>query len=343
MSLSLALVAVLLGGVCQGSSLLPMKFTRRWQWENTWICFSTVAYLLLPWLLALLLVSDYPAMLRDVPPRVLGTTLLFGVGWGLGALAFGLGFRYLGLAITYAIVLGLASSVGTLIPLLVLTPEQVITRQGITLIVGVVIALVGTAVVSWAAWERDARKTIPKATVIGEGAAKKLVIGLLLCGSSGLLVSSGNLGLAFGSQISQKALELGAGPTGAGCAIWAVLLFPMFLCNSIYSLYLLRKNRSARHFRDPGTGHYWGLAVLMGVLWMGGLASYGAGALALGKLGTSIGWALFMSSTIIVANSLGIVTGEWKGASRKAITIMATGIAILLLAIVVVGTSRTSA
>ena len=343
MSLSLGLGAVLLGGVCQGSSLLPMKFTHRWRWENTWVCFSTVAYLLVPWLLALLLVSQFPAMLRDVPPRVLGTTLLFGLGWGFGALAFGLGFRYLGIAITYAIILGLASSVGTLIPLLVLTPEQVMTRQGITVLVGVVIALVGTAVVSWAAWERDARKTIPKPEVIEEGAAKKLVIGLMLCGSSGLLVSSGNLGLAFGRQISQKALELGSGPTGAGCAIWAVLLFPMFLCNFLYSIHLLWKNRSARRFRDPGTGRNWGLALLMGVLWMGGLASYGAGALALGKLGTSMGWTLFMSSTIIVANSLGVVTGEWRGASRKAITLMATGIAILLLAIVVVGTARTSA
>ena len=338
MSFSLGLFAVLLGGVFQGSVLLPMKFTRRWQWENTWICFSTVAYLLLPWLLALLLVSHYPAILRDVPPRVLGTTLLFGVGWGLGALSMGLGFRYLGMAITYAIVLGLASSVGTLVPLLVLAPEQAMTRQGLTVMVGVGIALLGTGVVSRAAWERDAKKSDPEAKSTAQDSARKLGIGLALCISSGLLSACGNLGFAFGNLISQKALELGAGPTGAGSAIWAVLLLPVFLCNFIYSLYLLRKNRSAQYFKAAGTGSYWGLAVVMGVLWMGGMASYGAGALALGKLGTSMGWILFMSSMIIVANILGVVTGEWRGASRKAITIMATGIAILLLAIVVVGT-----
>ena len=338
MSFSLGLFAVLLGGVFQGSVLLPMKFTRRWQWENTWICFSTVAYLLLPWLLALLLVSHYPAMLRDVPPRVLGTTLLFGVGWGLGALSMGLGFRYLGMAVTYAIVLGLASSVGTLVPLLVLAPEQAMTRQGLTVMVGVGIALLGTGVVSRAAWERDAKKSDPEAESTAQDSARKLVIGLALCISSGLLSACGNLGFAFGNLISQKAIELGAGPTGAGSAIWAVLLLPVFLCNFIYSLYLLRKNRSAQYFKAAGTGSYWGLAVVMGVLWMGGMASYGAGALALGKLGTSMGWILFMSSMIIVANILGVVTGEWRGASRKAITIMATGIAILLLAIVVVGT-----
>ena len=216
MSFSLGLGAVLLGGVFQGSVLFPMKFTRRWQWENTWICFSTVAYLLLPWLMALLFVSHYPSMLRDVPPRILGTTLLFGVGWGFGALSMGLGFRYLGMAITYAIVMGLASSVGTLVPLLVLAPEQVMTDQGLAVMVGVVIALLGTGVVSWAAWERDAGKSAPEVKSTAEGSTRKLVIGLVLCSSSGLLSSCGNLGFAFGNQISQKALELGAGPTGAG-------------------------------------------------------------------------------------------------------------------------------
>ncbi len=32
--------------------MLPMKFTRRWEWENTWLVFSFSAYLLLPWLIA---------------------------------------------------------------------------------------------------------------------------------------------------------------------------------------------------------------------------------------------------------------------------------------------------
>lgn len=340
-SLSFGLSAVLVGGVLQGSVLLPMKFTRRWQWENSWICFSTVAYLLAPWLLALLLVSHFPSMLGEVPPRVLATTLLFGVGWGLGALTMGVGFRYVGMAITYAIVLGLASSIGTLVPLLVLTPERVLTRQGLSVMLGVVIALVGTAVVSWAAWERDAKRKNAPAQSTEERSGKSPVTGLVLCVSSGLLSSCGNLGFAFGHEISQRALELGAGPTGSGSAIWSVILLPVFLCNFLYSLYLLRKNRSTPLFREPGTGHYWGLAILMGVLWMGGMAAYGSGALALGKLGTSMGWILFMSSMIMTANILGVLTREWEGSSRRTMTIMAVGVVILVLAIVVVGTTGT--
>jgi L-rhamnose-H+ transport protein len=146
------LCAVLLGGALQGGVFLPMKFTQRWQWENTWACFSTVAYLLSPWALAFLLVSHLPQLLREVSPHTLMVTLLFGAGMGCGALMMGLAYRYVGMAITFAIVLGISSSIGSLVPLLVLAPDQAFKRQGISVIAGVAIGLIGTGLVAWAAW-----------------------------------------------------------------------------------------------------------------------------------------------------------------------------------------------
>ena len=45
---------VLAAGLFQGSFMLPMKFTRGWAWENTWLVFSATAYLVWPWFLAAL-------------------------------------------------------------------------------------------------------------------------------------------------------------------------------------------------------------------------------------------------------------------------------------------------
>ena len=342
-SVGFGLCAVLVGGVLQGSMLVPMKFTRRWAWENTWAGFSSMAYLLAPWALALFLVSHFPALLWQVPSRVLITTLLFGVSMGIGALMMGVGYRYVGMAIAFAIVLGLSSSFGTLVPLLVLAPEDALTRRGISVMGGVLIALVGTAVVAWASWERDKeKKNSLEVQSPAVESARSSAIGLALCVSSGLLSSAGNLGFAFGGLISQKAREFGAGPTGSGSATWTVILLPVFLCNFIYSLYLLRKNQTAHLFREPGTAGYWGLAILMGALWMGGMASYAAGALSLGKLGTSMGWILFTSSMIIVSSVCGAITGEWKGSSLRTVSIMVAGVGILLLAVVVVGMAGAS-
>jgi len=50
-----------------------------------------------------------------------------------------------------------------------------------------------------------------------------------------------------------------------------------------------------------------------------------------------VGWAVMMSTMVITANVLGFITGEWKGASRKAYSLAVAGVAILILAIGVVG------
>lgn len=42
---------------------------------------------------------------------------LFGFLWGIGGILFGLSVSYVGLSLTYGIVMGLAGSIGSLVPL----------------------------------------------------------------------------------------------------------------------------------------------------------------------------------------------------------------------------------
>jgi hypothetical protein len=44
-----------------------------------------------------------------------------------------------------------------------------------------------------------------------------------------------------------------------------------------------------------------------------------------------------MATMVVTANSLGFITGEWRDASRKAYSLAVAGVAILILAIGVVG------
>jgi L-rhamnose-H+ transport protein len=78
-------------------------------------------------------------------------------------------------------------------------------------------------------------------------------------------------------------------------------------------------------------------ALLMGVLWMAGMALYGIGANRLGRLGPSLGWAILMSSMVLVANALGVLTGEWHAAPSRARRQLALGLALLLVAIAGLG------
>ncbi|MEX2261655.1 MAG: hypothetical protein WD696_06870 [Bryobacteraceae bacterium] len=106
----------------------------------------------------------------------------------------------------------------------------------------------------------------------------------------------------------------------------------MFLCNAGYALHLLRRNKTAAKFRGA-SGRNFALAIAMGAMWMTGIALYGAGARQLGPLGPSLGWAILMSSMVLVANLLGMLTGEWKDAPHSSSRRLMFGVLLLMVAI----------
>ena len=323
---------VLAAGLFQGSFMLPMKFTRRWAWENTWLVFSTSAYLVWPWALAFLTLPHLATILGSTSGRSLALIAVFGLGWGFGAVTFGLGVDKLGLALGFTVIIGLAASAGTLIPMIVLSPEKLAQPQGLITIIALILVLVGIALCSWAGKLRG-----PDGPTLAGAPPQSLALGLVICVSSGLLSSCGNLGFAFGGEVVEKAIEQGAAESMAGNSLWALITLPLFVCNAGYCAWLLRKHGSLSNFTLPTTRNYWILGALMGILWIAGFVCYAPGTRRLGALGTSVGWSIMMSVMVITANLWGFVTGEWKGANRRAREFLLSGVAILILAICVVG------
>ena len=76
---------------------------------------------------------------------------------------------------------------------------------------------------------------------------------------------------------------------------------------------------------------------MMGFLWAGSIAVYGIALSKLGPLAASTGWPILMISTIITGNICGIMTGEWKNAGGKPLMTMIFGLAILVVAICLIG------
>jgi L-rhamnose-H+ transport protein len=323
------LLAVLGAGVLQGSFMLPMKWTGRWAWENTWLVFASTAYLLCPWLLVLAAMPRIFEIYGGVGTQTLFITIAFGFGWGLGAVTFGLGVTALGMALGFAVILGTSAVAGTLIPLAALPQAPWSAARIVLTVCSLILMLAGVAVCSFAGKWKE-----------GSAAAHDYRKGLVLCLASGLLSSCGNLGFVFGSGIITRAQELGVAAELAPNALWALLTLALFLCNAGYALLLLRRNRTASLFRKPGTRRYFLFGALMGVLWMGGFVLYGPGARALGDLGPSLGWAILMSTMVLAANLLGLATGEWAEAPRSARNRLLFGLGLLLLAIAGLGYSN---
>jgi len=139
----LGMAIILVSGIFNGSFALPMKYTRHWKWENTWLVFSIVGIFFLPWFMAFRFVPHLAEVYQTVPARVVVLAVMFGFLWGIAQVTYGLSLKAVGLAVAVAVVSGLACVSGALVPLLVLNPADLFRARGVFLLCSMPILFLG--------------------------------------------------------------------------------------------------------------------------------------------------------------------------------------------------------
>jgi L-rhamnose-H+ transport protein len=259
-----------------------------------------------------------------LPASAFIAPLAFGAGWGIAQVLFGLSIARLGLALGYAIIVGLGAVLGTLVPLFVSHREVAGTGRGALIFSGVTVMVLGIIVSARAGLLRERDLAVSKH---GSGYAAAVSVAVLC----GLLAPMLNYAFAFGQSIAEEAVHRGISREAAGYTIWPVALLGGLVPNVGYSVLLLKRNRSWKYFRGRWSPDVW-LGCLMGVFWMSAFAIYGVSSVYLGVLGTSVGWALFQIFMIMTANLSGVLTGEWKIAPATAQKRLWIGLALLAAA-----------
>ncbi|HMI54370.1 MAG TPA: L-rhamnose/proton symporter RhaT [Candidatus Saccharimonadales bacterium] len=327
---TLGLFFLLVAGIMNASFTLPMKFTRTWAWENTWLAWSIFALILLPPIVTWLTVPQLTQVYHDAGtgPTVLAAT--FGLGWGIAQVFFGLAVESIGIALTFSIVLGISAAVGSLLPLLRLHSSQLFTPAGGGVIAGVVLVIIGVSICAVAGRRREA----VRGAVAGQAnsATSKGLLLAILCGFGASFV---NFGLTFGQPLLVSALKFGAKSVWAPNAAWLPLMLAGSIPNILYCVYLLSKNKTHRKYSSPSFAGHTLLALLMALFWFGSTVLYGVSAGKLGELGPVLGWPLFMSLIVITASALGILTGEWKNTGKQPLRIQLAGVSFLVAAVFV--------
>lgn len=324
----LGFALTLLAGLLAGNCMLPMKFVKHWRWENTWLVFTIVSLLIIPWGLAFALVGNVFAVYSKLPLSAFAAPVLFGAGWGIAQALFGLSIMRLGMALTYAIIVGMGASLGTLVPLLVKNGDVAGTSRGALIFSGIAVMAAGIVFSAWAGKMREGLKREMAPDGKQSGSYALALASAVICG---VLAPMLNYSFAFGQNVADQAVRQGVPHAAAVYAVWPVGLFGGFIPNAAYCLYLLGRNATWKNFRtSPGNGV--GFGSLMGILWMGAMAVYGVSSVYLGALGTSVGWALFQIFMIITANLSGVLTGEWKDTSAANKRKLGVGLLLLTFA-----------
>ena len=116
MNPALGILLHAIGGFAAGSFYIAFKKVKNWSWESYWLVNGLFTWVIMPWIIAYFTVPKLMLILQEAPPQSLFWTFFFGICWGVGNLTFGLSLRYLGMSLGMAMVLGLTTAFGTLIP-----------------------------------------------------------------------------------------------------------------------------------------------------------------------------------------------------------------------------------
>jgi L-rhamnose-H+ transport protein len=282
--------------------------------------------------------------------------------------------RYLGLSLGMAVVLGLCTVFGTLIPPLFqgeFYDKLIANLSGNIVLGGIALTLLGIIVVAIAGAKKDAMLSeAQKAEAVAEFDFRK---GVLVAIFAGVMSACFAFGLAAGEPIKALSAARGTGPLWTGLPILCLVMFGGLITNAIWCAWLIVRNRSAGQWTgasvaaDPASpaaqsadaAHGGGLepvelhddgsvagkppllanylwSALAGTTWYFQFFFYTMGESQMGRFGFS-SWTLHMASIIIFGTLWGFGFREWKDATRPTKALVWAGVALLVIATGVIG------
>ncbi len=335
----LGVVLHAIGGFAAGSFYIPFKRVRKWAWESYWIVGGFFAWIVAPWVVALLVCPNLLGVLTNAPPRNLILAFSFGVLWGVGGLTFGLSMRYLGMSLGYALALGFCAAFGTIIPPIFNHEFGQLTSQlpGQVVLLGVIVCLAGIAVCGKAGVRKEGELTTDqKQATISEFNFRK---GLWIAIFAGVMSACWAFGLAAGEPIAELAVKYGTDDLWKNSPVLIVVAAGGFLTNFAWCAYLNRRNRTAINYvRGDGVSlaSNYLFSALAGITWYFQFMFYGMGTTRMGKYDFS-SWTIHMAFIIVFSNMWALLFNEWKGTSRRTHNVVFAGILILIASTIVVG------
>ena len=327
MEILIGLLIIAVGAFCQSSCYVPINKIKSWSWESYWMVQGVFAWLILPFLGALLAVPEGHSLceLFSKDAAAAGMTFFYGVLWGVGGLTFGLSMRYLGVALGQSIALGTCAGLGTLLAPIFTGRASDLTAS---VIIGVVVTLVGIAIIGVAGSMKSAAlsEEEKKEAVKDFNFPKGIAVALL----AGFMSACFNIGLAQGAELQFEGVD----PMYASLPATFLVTLGGFITNAAYCFYQINKNRT---WGDYAEGSVWGnnllFCAIAGALWYSqffGLA-LGKGFLTESPVLMTFAFCILMALNVVFSNVWGIILKEWKGCSPKTIVVLLIGLLVLIV------------
>ena len=241
------------------------------------------------------------------------------------------------------------------------------TTPGKITLLGVFVCLAGIAVAAYAGLTKE--REMPEAEKTKVIKEFNFTKGILVATFSGVMSACFSFALTAGKPIGEASLAAGTSTLWTGLPKLIIVLLGGFTTNFVWCVILNLKNRSAYQYvashvrpehagltaaggehgggasgaavpsqadlKIPIFGNYL-FSALAGTCWYFQFFFYTMGETQMGKYGFA-SWTLHMASIIIFSTMWGWIFHEWKGSSKKAHSLIAGGIVMLILSTIIIG------
>lgn len=328
----IGIIWAILAGVMLGLYALPEKFTKDFEFENTWGLMFFLNLIIVPLLANVILVDDLGTILSTIPSTVLLQMVLASVLWGAGVMLWGKAIDFIGLSLGFSIFIGTVILVGSLLPFLVegLPPSRVLT----TILAGILIVLLGIVLNGMAGLTRESDEASKDDKA---SARKSMSKGIAIAVVGGLLATGFSYANAAGRPSIHEVSQQAGNPEWVTAVIVMLVIYMAGALFVIpYFMYHLNKKDLWNKFRTPYLANNLGLTSTMAILNFAASASFAFAAFQLGQVGNTVGYAIFNTVCVVVAILSGIITKEWTTASSKAKRYLYLGLAAMVTGVLII-------
>jgi L-rhamnose-H+ transport protein len=295
------------------------------------------SWVLLPISVSLILLPNFHAFYAGIAGSVLLKTFLFGCMWGVGNVNYGLTMRYLGMSLGIGVAIGVTLVVGTLVPPILhgQLGYLITSRSGHFTIAGIVLALIGIGVVSWAGHQKEQRMGV-------RAEEFNLTRGLLLAVMCGIFSSGMSFAIDAARPIASAAQLVGVKPLYAALPSYVIIMGGGALINFAYCFSRLAIRRDISLRADLSQTRRTllvnsSMAAAGGIMWYLQFFFYAWGAANIPVHLSFVNWMLHMSLYVLFGGIVGLALGEWRGARGRPVQLLWSGMVIIIAAANLVG------
>lgn len=327
----------MVGAACAASFYAPIEKVRKWSWETTWAVGGIVSWILLPAGVAFFLLPDFHGFYAALPAGLMWKVALLGAMWGIGNVSYGLTMRHLGMSLGIGVAIGVTLVVGTLFPPLLHGQYAALflSRSGLWNMCGVVVALIGVAIVSYAGHQKEIQLS-------GETREFNLRLGLLLAVLCGIFSSGMSFAIDAAHPIATAAVAVGVKPLYSALPSYVLIMGGGAVINLAYCFIRLAFKKEISLGADlaqpAGTlAKNTAMAASAGTMWYLQFFFYAWGAANIPLHLAYVNWMLHMSGYVLFGGIVGLALGEWKGVGSRPVRLLWVGMLVIIAAANLVG------